>query len=194
MRTWPLLCFLALAGLNSGCSFFYWSCRNLVEAPWKECNHCCERREFAALAHDAWQHVRAADPGHPYSEDYEAGFIDGYVDYLDYDGLGEPPAAPPDRYQAARYRNAEGQRAVEAWFAGFRHGAATARASGQREQVVIPLGLPPRRVDPIEKAAAGGIEVPPDVQVPAEPIPVPPRLVPDGKASASPTSPAETSR
>src|SRR5271154_2683124 len=33
MKVWPLLCFGALAGLTSGCSFFHYSAQNLIETP-----------------------------------------------------------------------------------------------------------------------------------------------------------------
>src|SRR5262249_26850491 len=147
MRIRPLLCFLALACLNSGCSFFCYSTRNLIEAPWKKLNHYCELHQFSVLASNAWRQISLANPQQDYSEDYVAGFLDGYVDFLDADGLGEPPAAPPDRYQSARYHTPQGLRAIDDWFAGFRHGAAAAQASGQRELVVLPMALPPRRVD-----------------------------------------------
>jgi hypothetical protein len=145
MKMWPLMCFCTLACLGSGCSFFDYCAYNMIETPFKELNHCQELRHFNALARQAWLHVCATETDHRYSDDYAVGFIEGYVDYLDAGGNGEPPAAPPDRYQLARYHmTPEGVQAIDDWFAGFRHGAAEARASGQRELVVVPLSLPPR--------------------------------------------------
>src|SRR5258708_7934704 len=98
MKAHPLLCFLLLAGLNTGCSFFTYSFRNMIDSPLKALDYCCEKRRFVAWAREAWNHIQAADPGHHYSDDYVCGFIDGSVDFLDADGTGEPPAAPPNRY------------------------------------------------------------------------------------------------
>jgi hypothetical protein len=53
------------------------------------------------------------------------------------------PPVPPERYRRKRYMTPEGCAAVEDWFAGFRHGAATAMASGLRNLVVIPVQCPP---------------------------------------------------
>jgi hypothetical protein len=144
MKARPLLCFLVLASLNTGCSVLLYSFRNMVESPSKAIDYCFEKKRFVAWAREAWKHIQAADPSEHYSEDYVCGFIDGYVDFIDADGTGEPPAAPPDRYHYSRYETPAGLAAIEDWFAGFRHGAAAARASGQRELVVLPLSLPPR--------------------------------------------------
>jgi hypothetical protein len=50
---------------------------------------------------------------------------------------------PPERYRRKKYMTPEGCAAVEDWFAGFRHGAATAMQSGLRNLVVIPVQCPP---------------------------------------------------
>lgn len=193
MRVWPLLCCCILAGLSSGCSFFYYSAKNLIEEPIKALNHCEELREFRLLAHEAWQQVLDCEPGQHYSEDYACGFIDGYVDFLDADGLGEPPAVPPDRYQLARYhRTPEGVKAIEDWFAGFRRGAAAARASGQRELIVLPMGLPPRTTDDTGAARQGRTPTSGDGLLP-EPAPVPRAVVP-AKLSFAPATRADRRR
>src|SRR5262245_28925346 len=54
------------------------------------------------------------------------------------------PPVPPNRYRRKRYMTPEGVAAVEDWYAGFRHGAATAMASGLRNLVVIPVQCPPK--------------------------------------------------
>ena len=50
---------------------------------------------------------------------------------------------PPERYQRKRYTNPEGMQAIEDWYAGFRHGASTAMASGLRTLQVVPMQCPP---------------------------------------------------
>jgi hypothetical protein len=144
MKAHRLLCVLVLAGLNAGCSYLHFSVRNLVESPLKAVDECCAVRRFTGWAKDAWRHEQKANPEHHFSDDYARGFIDGYVDYLDAGGTGEPPALPPDCYQCSRYETPAGQAAILDWFAGFRHGSSVARASGKRELVVLPIGLPPR--------------------------------------------------
>ncbi len=186
MRPHPLLCFLVLAALNTGCSFFVFAARNMVESPLKAIDYCLEKRRFVAWAQEAWAKIQAADPDHHYSNDYARGFIDGYVDFIDADGVGEPPVAPPDRYHYY-HRNAtpEGLAAIQDWFAGFRHGAAAAKASGQRELVVLPLSLPPRKrpgdYGPPSTTASGASSAPQQPVGPSAPAEVapPPRKMPE---------------
>jgi hypothetical protein len=186
MRVWPLLCFLALACLNSGCSWAYYSAQNLIETPLRVVNHCNELHHFHQIACAAWKHVQEADPQLKYSADYAAGFIDGYVDFLDAGGLGNPPAAPPERYLFEHYHQSpEGVQAIEDWFAGFRHGAAMARESGLRQLVVVPIALPPRKSD----GEYTPLAVPPGQQAaPAsqESLPTPRPLPPEPAAPVPP--------
>lgn len=54
------------------------------------------------------------------------------------------PAVPPESYRRKKYMTPEGMAAIEDWYAGFRHGAATAMASGLRNLVVLPVQCPPK--------------------------------------------------
>jgi hypothetical protein len=72
------------------------------------------------------------------SKDYAEGFKDGFIDYLQFGGSGQPPYAPPKRYWGPNYRTPEGYRAIEDWFAGFRHGVTAAKESGYRPWVTLP--------------------------------------------------------
>jgi hypothetical protein len=202
MKAYPLLCFLLLAALNTGCSFFVYAGRNMYESPTKAIDYCQELKQFVAWAEESWKQIQAADPTH-YSDDYKSGFIDGYADYIDRGGLGEPPAAPPDRYQYyRRYATPEGVAAIQDYFAGFRHGAAAARASGQRELIVLPLSLPPRRTGdygprstrppvgpqaPQPPRPPGAVEEAPPPRREPEEIPLPKKLPP---AAVQPPAPA----
>src|SRR5207237_1248141 len=98
------------------------------------------------------------------------GFKEGFAEFLYQGGDGEPPPLPPQKYRSIRYQTPEGYQAVEAWFAGYRHGAAEARKSGQRELVTGPsaLRVPSPPLDPPREVAP----------VPGEPLP-PPRKVED---------------
>jgi hypothetical protein len=156
----------------------------------------CEGRDLAVmhsrhcrLAAAAWGEIAAAQPGKSYSRDYVRGFRDGFADYLDAGGTGEPPTLPPRRYWRSGYRTAEGYQAIEDWFAGFRHGARCARDSGLRHFAVIPSSLSamhPAAQVPVQGPAA----------FPQEVIPVPPPVAP-GSATAEPpwpTSPRPASK
>jgi hypothetical protein len=143
MNVRRLLCLLALCAAPSGCSFLPYAIHNLVEAPCDVIDRGCLRRRFHQQAREAWKELTRSDPSHAYSRSYACGFEEGFVEFLDGDGTGEPPAAPPWGYRTPRYLTPEGRQEVDDWFAGFRHGAAVARASGLRETVVVPLALPP---------------------------------------------------
>src|SRR5439155_2787906 len=101
------------------------------------------------LARQAWE-AMVGRYGDCFGRAYEDGFIDGFVDYIVYggcvSGCGESPvvpAVPPPHYVQAKYMSAEGLREVEEWYTGFRHGSATAMASGLRNLVVVPVFNPP---------------------------------------------------
>ncbi len=95
------------------------------------------------LAKQAWEEVVRCNPGAPYSCDYAKGFKEGYADYLYAGGPATPPPVPPRCYWKPKYETPEGYQAIEDWYAGFRHGAAVAQASGYREYVPVPTWVPP---------------------------------------------------
>jgi hypothetical protein len=130
------------------------SFRNLGEWPLVGTAECRRAVRDCQRAKEAWREAQAACPDQAFSKDYAEGFIAGFRDYLDAGGNGLPPAVPPFRYRLARYDSPAGHQAVEDWYAGFRHGAAAARASGFRELNVIPLSAPP--VDAVAEAQNGG--------------------------------------
>ena len=178
-------------GAESGqYNFLANSFRNLGEWPVFGTAECRRTVRDCRRAKEAWQEAQAACPDQAFSKDYAEGFLAGFRDYLDAGGNGQPPGAPPFRYWLARYETPEGHQAVEDWYAGFRHGAAAARASGYRELNVIPLSCPP--VDAVvdaERAAHGPgpagmtfgppgglpppLEVVPDQLPPPRPLPPP---------------------
>lgn len=62
-----------------------------------------------------------------FSKDFEAGFIQAWVD-LSQGGTGETPAVAPSRYWSAWYRSGEGHQKADEWFNGYRNGAQTGRS------------------------------------------------------------------
>ena len=99
---------------------------------------CVRDKKWAELA---WQRVEETTP-YPLSKHYRRGSEEGFHDYLNNGGNGEPPLSPPRRYWALFYQSPEGSEAIQDWFAGFRHGAAVARESGYRDLIIIPTYMP----------------------------------------------------
>lgn len=132
---------VGLCLLGAGCGpIVRYSTRNLVQAQCDFWGEVAVNLRNCRLAEVAWEEVRGQ---HPYSEFYADGFKKGFVDYLQAGGCGEPPVVPPWKLRKPRYETPEGVRAVEDWFAGFRHGAQVAQASGYRELVIAPVAGPP---------------------------------------------------
>ena len=126
-----------------------------------------------------------------YSADYAKGFKDGFADYLYAGGTGEPPPLPPRHYWKMRYETPEGHRAMEDWFAGFRHGAGVAQASGYREWVTLPSSLPPADVPGQHTTTllkSEGTGAPPSEMMLPPPRPV---LPPQGGPASPPSVPRE---
>jgi hypothetical protein len=122
------------------------SARNLSQEPVRWVDEC-DFKDFAtAKAKETWQKLWAEqhrqNPDQPYPQDFAKGFVEGFVDYLDAGGSGEPPRAAPFRYRLLKYKNPEGVQAAQAWFAGFRYGASVAEASGWRDAILVPLSGP----------------------------------------------------
>jgi hypothetical protein len=171
MKVCRLLCLLALCAAPSGCSWTPYAVWNLWEAPCDVLHRTGLNCRFRRQADDAWDHVLQASPDGAYSQTYADGFKEGFVDFLDADGTGDPPAAPGWCYRTPRFLTPEGKQEVEDWFAGFRHGAAVARASGLRQAVVVPLALPPIHAT-LGMPEMAERPAPPPEQ-PPEPLPLP---------------------
>lgn len=128
-----------------GCSLVENGYRTLFCEPWEFCGDANEHHAHARhlrMACDAWRDVQQCNEGQPFSRDYAIGFKDGYTDYLDAGGNGEPPPLPPRTYWTEHYETPEGHQAIQDWFAGFRHGAAVARQSGCRHFATVPSSVP----------------------------------------------------
>src|SRR5438270_357635 len=141
MKMKRILAILGLCMLGQGCGPITLGARTLVIEPIHYCytgTNLAELHRDYHLADESWEAIAHADPGHTYSDDYAHGFKDGFADYLYAGGTGEPPPVPPRYYWKVRYETPEGHKAIEDWFAGFRHGAEVAQHSGYREWVIIP--------------------------------------------------------
>lgn len=179
---WCILC--------SGCALIEDGSRNVCVALSTPIETHRENARNRKWAEAAWQKVCFSSGIGPRTEDYARGFKDGYAEYLYRGGDGEPPLIAPLRYRHFRYQTENGYRAIEDWFAGYRHGASVARDTGARNWVTGPSGLhmdapvpsdaPPHRIDePVQ-------ELPPPVilkpvqatneDMPPSPLPLGPLL------------------
>jgi hypothetical protein len=128
--------------LCAGCSIYSNAAHNLFREP---CDYLQGRILSHALrkqAQDAWRAFAAEHPEWCHNDDFEAGFVDGFADYLDNGGKGAPPAIPPKRYRKNKYLNPEGFEAIDLYFSGFAAGSRVAKESGRRDTLVVPVLVP----------------------------------------------------
>jgi hypothetical protein len=141
MRSGYALPLLAVAICGPGCALVEDGCRNIalgIARPIEEHREWDRNRKWAD---EAWLQVCMTEGVWNRSEDYVAGFKDGFAELLFRGGDGEPPLVAPIRYRKLDYQTSQGYMAVEDWFRGYRHGAAVARTSGARRWVTGPSSL-----------------------------------------------------
>jgi hypothetical protein len=150
---------------------------------------CAETHRNYKWAEQAWANVRRCYPQVNYSEDYAAGFRDGFSEYLYRGGNGEPPPLPPKHYRHVSYQTPGGYKSIEDWFAGYRHGATAAREGGYRQYVTGPSSV--QTLQP----AASVVEVhptsepPPPVETPRQPSSLPPVVPAQAPITGAPVMP-----
>jgi hypothetical protein len=197
MRLKLTLAILGVCAVGQGCGPLATATRVIVIEPIHYCmtgDNIVETHRNYRLAEETWEGITKAEPDHDYSSDYVAGFKDGFSDYLYAGGTGEPPPLPPRHYWRNRYETPEGHQAIDDWFAGFRHGAAVALLSGNRQWVTVPSSLPPR--DAPAWSAPQSTVAPPSEPLPpprkSTPAQTPDKTVPnDGHGPSAPPSPAK---
>jgi hypothetical protein len=138
-----LLLVLVVAGFSSGCAVAWNAANTLAVEPAHFPNYveqCFLRKRTRSLGEESWREVMQDVNAPRYSKDYHKGFVDGFADYLQNGGSGEPPALPPRHYWDEA--SPQGRSLAEEWFGGFRHGAARARSSGLRDLIVVPISVP----------------------------------------------------
>jgi hypothetical protein len=141
MRPPFALLLFGLTFLGSGCALFGDASRNIGVSLARPVEQKREWQRNYQWAEQAWAESCAADGATARSEDYAAGFKDGFAEYLFRGGNGEPPLVAPLRYRGFRYQTPEGYQAIDDWFAGYRHGASAAKKSGAREWITGPSSL-----------------------------------------------------
>jgi hypothetical protein len=178
MRALLALGVLGFAMLGVGCAMIGSGVDHVVYAAKESIEVHREYARYRRWADEAWGEAAAAAPAGPAARDYGDGFRDGFVDYLDAGGTGEPPPLPPRRYQSLGYQSPEGYEAIDAWFAGYRHGAAVARQGPYRDWITGPSAL---RAPSATISQVAGEPVPPPL-----PPPVPVPVVPPANAEPLP--------
>src|SRR5262249_15497427 len=142
-------------------------------APVDEITDCVFRDRLHERARATWHEIQAAEPA-AYSKAYVQGFEAGFVDFIDRDGTGEPPAMPPPYLRRAVERSPAGQDAVKDWYAGFERGARAAQQTGLRGRAVVPIGLPPRYAGRSYAPTGAQPRLPPSLEQLPPPLQLPP--------------------
>lgn len=173
MKRWLNRLLLAAPLTAIGCSFAANLRENLVVSPLYAATERVDHHRHMQMGREAWAEMANAYPDYEYSCDYRRGFVEGFADYLDYGGIGEPPPIPPPIYRIARYETPAGLAMMEDWTCGFRHGAATAMKSGLRELATIPIYKGPTYAYPPPESIR-----PPRNQQSAPPVPGAPQQIP----------------
>lgn len=209
-------CASALAAGGCSVDVLHYGAKNLVYTPCSRLNGAKECCRSNTLAEESWRAFQKNSPGTQFSKDFASGYVFGFADYVEKGGSGNPPVVPPLRYRKVHYETPEGHQQIADWFAGCRAGAAAGMASGYRQNVILPMVVPPPKPDkseyviqmqqmhgmiphseheptlpsptPVERVPAPG--PPPDPPPPA-PIPAPLSSVPAPVRSPSqiPTNP-----
>ncbi len=179
MRWKAVVCAAGLGPLG-GCNIAYYAGYNLVHESQQRLDEHRLSKRLRAEARAAWQEVCRQYPGSAFTEEFQSGFTDGYADYLESGGSGQPPAVPPPRYRRNEYLSPQGHALVKDYFAGFQYGTEVAVATGQREFLTVPVLLPnPQPEQPL------------DIRIPAPPgaAPVAPETAPVPAPAPGPVAP-----
>jgi hypothetical protein len=192
MRWKAALCVGLIAPLT-GCNLVYYASHNLTNEVVSRLDERKLDRRLRSDARAAWREVGQQYQVGTRCPEFEDGFRDGYIDYLQHGGVPRPPVVPPLKYRRSKYLSPEGQARVKEYFQGFQYGAEVAAASGKREYLTVPVLLPPpppviplnvTRV-PVLPAPPGAMPLAPAAPLP-EPRPVASRPKPDPRPLTEP--------
>jgi len=138
-----LLLFVPALSLT-GCTWLPYAARNTSNAFANVAHEYRFQCEIRKLADTAWSEISGATHhGLGKGGEFENGFRGGFMDFLERNGKGNPPAMPPAYLRSVVLRSAKQSQDIEDWKAGWRLGAEVASQSGWRERIVIPISLPP---------------------------------------------------
>lgn len=158
---------VALCMLAAGCQLAENAVHNVTFEARVNCTEMRDRCKYEKLARESWRLVTQNEHVRTFSKDYADGFKEGFVDYLEFGGAGQPPYLPPKQYWGPHYRTPDGHRAIEDWYAGFAHGASMAQQSGYRDYVTLPSAHAAEAAPPMIGPAPAPVPTP----APIGPIP-----------------------
>ena len=144
MRIKRLVCVVGLCTVFAGCSMYESGVRTMVTDPCSYCIH--DQEHLRSKATIAWPRRSGAKSRRTARANSFPAIMRGasrtvLLIIWTREEPGEPPALPPRDYWNEHHAYPEGRQAIQDWFAGFRHGAAVARASGCRQYAVIPSSV-----------------------------------------------------
>lgn len=191
----------ALCLLLAGCHLVKNAAQNATYEAKLATDESKERCQYEKLAEETWASEQGAESP-KFSKTYFEGFKDGFVDYLQFGGSGQPPYLPPKRFWTSHYRTPEGFQEIENWYAGFRHGVASAQRSGLRKWATLPNAyvteqpltvphpptvLPLPSVYPTMEGTTDVKPLPPELIGPPTPAPTGPKIPSDADTLKPPT-------
>lgn len=169
----------------SGCHLATNIARNAYNEPAEIHDEYKVVRQLRREGKAAFAEVNRQYPRHSFSHDFERGFIDGYLDYLDSGGKAEIPAMPPLHYRRAKYFNPEGHAKIRDYFLGFKYGVDVAVATGCRPFYTVPiLVTEPGELPPLNITV---LPPPPDANAPMPKLGSPLPLPQETKSGTPPT-------
>jgi hypothetical protein len=129
-----------LAGCTP-CDLVFRTVRWEPTAFWWKSDRDRSRDTYRHWANEAWRQEGQGCASAAAGPDYEAGFKDGFVEYVFAGGTGEPPPIPPRAFWNMDLRLPDGRERANQWFAGYRHGARVAQESGYRSLAQVQSSL-----------------------------------------------------
>lgn len=138
MRSKLALTIVGICALGAGCNLAKNATRNLSYECQRYTQHCLTHIRDQRVAEAALQEYLGCHADGCNSKEFCAGFKDGFVDQIEYNGTTQAPYYPPRRYWKMQYETAVGHIAIEEWYAGFQAGATAARNGNLHDLVVIP--------------------------------------------------------
>jgi hypothetical protein len=138
MRRLLALLMIGICLLNTGCELASLMHCNLSFEQDQRGDHRWEKIRNHFKADAAWACYRKANRQMKPSDDFAAGFKDGFTACLE----GNAPSLPPSKYWKGGYHTQQGCQAIHDWFAGFHEGTLAAQASGLTQYSTVPAGGP----------------------------------------------------
>jgi hypothetical protein len=116
---------IVFALFNAGCGMCVYTVRNISNEISTCKNDLSDDIHYHRLAKSAWRTYQEANSTHQCSDDFAAGFQDGYVGCLEAGGKSIPPTFPPRDYTRRHWDPPS----VEDWHAGYSSGVLMAQMS-----------------------------------------------------------------